>query len=123
MLLAQNQGTKASRISLNSISSLNTQWVLDSGATNHITGNKNILENYNAFSTKQCVTVTNGEKIKILGDGSIIIFSKKISNVLFVKDCELMCLYNFQTKRILHQTSCIYTRNKMEHQKEKIDIY
>jgi hypothetical protein len=109
MLLVQNQGTKSFGISLNSISSLNTQWVLDSGATDHMTGNKNILKIFNAFSTKQYVMVVNGEKIKILCDGSIIIFSKKISNVLLVKDCELMCLYNFQTKRILHQTSCIYT--------------
>jgi hypothetical protein len=86
MLLAQNQGTKASGMSLNSISSLNTQRVLDSGATDHMTGNKNILENFNEFSTKQYVTVANDKKIEILGDGSIIIFSRKISNVLLVKD-------------------------------------
>jgi hypothetical protein len=86
MLLAQNQGTKASGMSLNSISSLNTQRVLNSGATDHITGNKNILENFNEFSTKQYVTVANDKKIEILGDGSIIIFSRKISNVLLVKD-------------------------------------
>jgi hypothetical protein len=52
-----------------------------------MTENKNILENFNAFSTKQYVTVANGEKMEILGDGSITIFSKKISNVLLVKDC------------------------------------
>jgi hypothetical protein len=44
MLLAQNQGTKASGMSLNSISSLNTQRVLDSGATDHMTGNKTYLK-------------------------------------------------------------------------------
>jgi hypothetical protein len=52
MLLAQNQGTKASGSFLNSISFLNTQWVLDSGTTDHMIGNRNILETFNKFSTK-----------------------------------------------------------------------
>jgi hypothetical protein len=43
-----------------------------------MTENKNLLENFNELTIKQYVTVVNGEKIKILGDDSIIIFSKKI---------------------------------------------
>jgi hypothetical protein len=33
------------------------------------------------------VTVVNGERMEILGDGSIKVFSKIISNVLLFKNC------------------------------------
>jgi hypothetical protein len=115
MLLAQNQGTKASGSFLNLISFLNTQWVLDSGATDHMIGNRNILETFNKFSTKQYVTVVNGEKMEILGDGSITIFLRKVSNVFLVKDCasnllsisritrELECELIFSSKSVILQ--------------------
>jgi hypothetical protein len=60
------------------------QWVLDSGAMDHMMGNKYLLYNFKKYETNQYVTVVNGGKIKILGYGSINIFSKEIPDVLFV---------------------------------------
>jgi hypothetical protein len=61
------------------------------------------------------VTVVNGEKMEILGDGSITIFLRKVSNVFLVKDCasnllsisritrELECELIFSSKSVILQ--------------------
>jgi hypothetical protein len=67
--------------------SLKTKWVLDSGAIDYITRNNELLQNYVKWNTTQFVTVINGEKMKIIGSGSINLFSKEISNVLHVDKC------------------------------------
>jgi GAG-pre-integrase domain len=88
---------------------------LDSGSTDHITENKILLYNYENWNKVQFVTVANGEKIKILGSGSIKLFSKKISNVLHVKNYssnllsinklskELNCEIIFTSKKVFFQ--------------------
>jgi hypothetical protein len=65
---------------------LNTNWVLDSGATDHMTGDKNLLNNYKCHEGKQFVVVA-GDKMEILGNCSINFFSKNIQNVLHVRNC------------------------------------
>jgi CRISPR/Cas system CMR-associated protein Cmr3 (group 5 of RAMP superfamily) len=67
--------TKINGMCLNTIY-LSDQWVLDSGATDHMTENKNLLHNFVSSNTIQYVIVANGDKMKILGFGSIKIFSK-----------------------------------------------
>jgi hypothetical protein len=59
-----------------------TNWILDSGATDHITENKKLINNLINWDTTQFVTVANGDKMKIIGSSSIDLFSKKIPNVL-----------------------------------------
>jgi hypothetical protein len=77
-----------SSITINlTINNSQTQFVLDSGVTDHMTGNKYLLYNFKKCETNQYVTV--GEKIKILGYGSINIFFKEIPNVLFVQNCAI----------------------------------
>jgi hypothetical protein len=44
-----------------------TQWLLDSGATNHLMRNQNMLTNYRKINSDQFFTVANNEKIKIEG--------------------------------------------------------
>ena len=39
-----------------------SEWILDFGATDHMTGNKNLLGNYQSLFGNQFVTVANGEK-------------------------------------------------------------
>jgi hypothetical protein len=56
--------------------------ILDSGATDHITENKKLINNLINWDTTQFVTVANGDKMKIIGSSSIDLFSKKIPNVL-----------------------------------------
>ena len=95
--------------------SLNSKWILDSGSTDHITGNKNLLNNYKKIETKQFVIVANGEKMEILGNGSISLLSRKISNVLHVNNCtsnllsiskitrDLNCEITFTSKNVIFQ--------------------
>jgi hypothetical protein len=54
---------------------------------NHITKNNTLLKKFTNWNTNQFVTVVNGEKIRIIGSGSIDIFSKNIPNVLYVQNC------------------------------------
>jgi hypothetical protein len=61
--------------------------VLDSGATDHMTDDKNMLNNYKYYEGKQFVVVTNGDKMEILGSGSINFFSKIIQNILYIRKC------------------------------------
>jgi hypothetical protein len=68
---------------------LNTNWVLDSGATNHMTGDKSLLNNYKCYEGKQFVVVANCDKMEILGNGSIIFFFKNHSKCLV---CKKLCI-------------------------------
>ena len=71
----------------------NLDWILDSGATDHMTGNKNLLQNYKIGKGHEFVYVANGGKMEICGYGSIIVFSKEIKNVMHVKNCTVNLLY------------------------------
>jgi hypothetical protein len=52
-------------------------WILDSGAIDHIIGNKNLLNNFINWITSKFTTISIGGKIKIIGSSSINLFSKK----------------------------------------------
>jgi RAB protein geranylgeranyltransferase component A len=86
-LLNQNRVEKKSYgINLNSfIFSKNDIWILDSGKTDHMIGNKNLLLNFREYDTKRYVKVVNNE-MKIISDDSIRILSRIIPNVLFVEN-------------------------------------
>ncbi|CAL3971562.1 unnamed protein product [Diplocarpon coronariae] len=59
----------------------NMKFVLDSGATEHYSPNKNWLINYKPVSNK-AITIANGESMPILGKGDIPIKTKKGFNLL-----------------------------------------
>ncbi|CAL3972652.1 unnamed protein product [Diplocarpon coronariae] len=59
----------------------NMKFVLDSGATEHYSPNKNWLINYKPVSNK-AITIANGESMPILGKGDILIKTKKGLNLL-----------------------------------------
>jgi hypothetical protein len=86
-VLLQTNNKNSGMIANSNLNSLQSNWILDSGATDHITGNKNLLHNYENWNKVQFMTVANSEKIKILGSGSIKLFSKNISNILCVQNC------------------------------------
>jgi hypothetical protein len=85
------------------------------GATEQMTGNINLLQNYKQFKIKQFVMILNGDKMKILGEGSIVIFSKNIANILFIKNYasnllsirkltnELHCQLIFSSNNVIFQ--------------------
>ncbi|CAL3969519.1 unnamed protein product [Diplocarpon coronariae] len=59
----------------------NMKFVLDSGATEHYSPNKNWLINYKPVSNK-AIIIANGESMPILGKGDILIKTKKGLNLL-----------------------------------------
>jgi hypothetical protein len=70
-----------------------TKWILDSGATDHMTGNQKVLRNYQLTQSDQYFTVANNEKIKIKGWGMISIFSKCfLQDVFLVENCSVNLL-------------------------------
>jgi hypothetical protein len=62
MMLMQNP-SKNSGIIVNLTSKFSQQnWILDSGAMDHITRNKNLLNNFTNWNTNQFLIVANGKK-------------------------------------------------------------
>jgi hypothetical protein len=61
------------------------------------------------------MTIVNGDKMKIIGSGSIDLFFKKLPNILYVQDCPvnllsinkiaqgLNCEIIFTTKKVIFQ--------------------
>jgi hypothetical protein len=86
ILLEKNQKSTSGIIANLTLNISQTKWVLHSSATDHMTGNKYLLYNFRKCEIDQYVTVANEKKIKILGYGSIYLFSKEISNILFVQN-------------------------------------
>ncbi|OIT02573.1 hypothetical protein A4A49_56596, partial [Nicotiana attenuata] len=60
-------------------------WILDSGATNHMTHNKSILSNIKTLVYPYLVTLPNGYKVKVTLIGDVILSPKfSLRKVLFV---------------------------------------
>ena len=61
------------------------QIIIDSGATNHMFGNKQLLSNLKPTNGNQYVSVANGMKAKVNGIGEINLYGKQIKNVLYLE--------------------------------------
>jgi len=60
-------------------------WVLDSGATDYITGNKSFFSSLSTFGHLPSITMANGSKVSSHGVGTVHFFpSLPIDNVLYV---------------------------------------
>lgn len=82
----------------------NLNWVIDSGATNHMTYDDSLLSNFKTFDNPRKVKVANGDSIDIVGYGDIQLSSKLIlKRVLFVPklDCNLISV-----KKLMNDNSC-----------------
>jgi Reverse transcriptase (RNA-dependent DNA polymerase)/gag-polypeptide of LTR copia-type/Integrase core domain/GAG-pre-integrase domain len=83
-LLPQGQpGSLISGINCKTANFSKNVWIIDSGASDHMTCN---LENLQIRKEEknQFVTIANGQKIPIHGSGNTHIFSKNIANVLYL---------------------------------------
>ena len=70
-----------------------TQWVMDSGASQHMTANKHLLTNYKEFDVPETVRLGNGHTVEAYGSGKVKItmrisrnkdISTLLDKVLFV---------------------------------------
>ena len=65
------------------------EWIIDSGASRHLTANRNLLEEYISIQPT-AITIGNGKEIKALGQGNITIPTSSgtilLAGVLHVPD-------------------------------------
>ncbi|GAV67313.1 LOW QUALITY PROTEIN: Sec8_exocyst domain-containing protein [Cephalotus follicularis] len=101
------------------LSSTSQPWVIDSGCTNHMTGDKNILSDTtpSPFAT---VTLADGSKSKVASTGSAILSPLSLSSVYHVPSflysllsisrltCDLDCIVWFSA------TFCVFQDQKTE---------
>jgi len=57
-------------------------WIIDSGASRHLCGNRNAFATYTNISKVQEITIADGTKIKAKGVGTIEIVSQESSMTL-----------------------------------------
>lgn len=87
-------------------------WIIDSGATNHMTSDKTQLSCFEQFVAPKKVEVANGDSIDILGYGNIHLSDKLIlKRVLYVPriDCNLISV-----KKLMDDSNCwtLFTPSK-----------
>jgi hypothetical protein len=115
MLTNQNSITHKCLIT-NNKSQNDIKWVLDSGATDHMTGNQILLNNYRTIDGTEYFTIANNDKVKIKGWGMIIIFEKWfLQDIFYVEKYsvnplsisklsrDLNCEIIFQEKYVIFQ--------------------
>ena len=64
-------------------------WVIDSGCSKHLCGNRSLLKNYKTISYGDTITFGDKGKGKIIGEGDIISSSGlKIGEVSYAHECK-----------------------------------
>lgn len=62
-------------------------WIIDSGASDHMTYMKHLLIDFECFSSPRYVQVATGFKVNILGKGTVVLNNHlKLINVLYIPD-------------------------------------
>jgi hypothetical protein len=65
-------------------SSSSPSWVIDSGASDHMTGNSSFISHITSTCSPSFVTVANGTKTPVQGKGTITTSDLTLSNVLYL---------------------------------------
>jgi hypothetical protein len=91
------------------------KWIVDSGATDHMTCDPNQLQNLTKLKEPQYVTVANGNKTKILGTGTTNFLNKNVKDVLYLPDFNSNLL---SVRKITQDLNCdvIFSPNKVTFQ-------
>jgi len=112
---AGNSGNNSSTAAMHATTSPHSAWVVDSGASEHMTGDKSLFSNFSPCKTPQTVRIANGTRTKVVGTGIIYLSNTLILNsVLFVPDldCSLISVsrlnrdLNCETKFLAD--SCVF---------------
>lgn len=66
-----------------------TSWIVDSGASDHMTGDKSLFSTYTSCQVNQTVRIANGSRSHVAGIGTICISEKlTLYSVLYVPDLD-----------------------------------
>ena len=90
-------------------------WIVDTGASDHMTGDAAILQNYKPSNGHSSVHITDGSKSKIVGTGSIKLTKDLyLDSVLHVPnlDCNLLSISklarDLQCVTKFYPNSCVF---------------
>lgn len=88
-----------------------SSWILDSGATNHMTPHKHLLHNIQPLLSPSLVTLPNGYNVRVTSFGSLLLFSDIIlHNVLLVPSFHYNLISIHQLSTQLN-TSVLFTNS------------
>ena len=108
------QASAASSSTANLVASGNTclhssstlPWVIDSGASDHMTSNSSIISNISHLSSPSFVTVANGTKTHVQGIGTVSTPNLTLSSVLYLPQFFLNLL---SVHKLTHSLNCSLT--------------
>lgn len=90
-------------------------WVVDSGATDHMSTESNLFSTYNPNPSKPCILTTDGSPIMVSGEGRVpITSSMSLSTVLHVPNlsCNLLSISQItkalKCKVTFYETHCVF---------------
>lgn len=87
------------------VNTMHDFWIIDSGATDHMTNKNSNLHEFEKFSKPSTVSVANGKGVAVLGKGKINLLSKDIeSTALYVPSFPFQLL---SVGRITNSVKCI----------------
>ena len=82
-------------------------WILDSGASNHLSGNKDLFSYLTITSPLPIITLANGFQIMAKGIGSVCpLPSVPLTSVLYVPDCPFNLI---SISKLTHDLNCLIT--------------
>lgn len=92
-----------------------TSWIVDSGASEHMTGDKSLFSTYTPCQDYHTIRIANGSHSKVAGTGTIYLSRNLIlHSVLFVPDLDCNLISVSRINRDLHcetkffSTSCVF---------------
>ena len=89
-----------------------SSWILDSSASDHISGNKSSFSSISFPKTPYFVTVASGSKVASQGIGQVSLFpSLKLNSVLFIPHCSYNLISLSQLTRSLNCSITFYVNS------------
>lgn len=77
-------------------------WIVDSGASDHMSNDSSVLNDFHSFDKPSFVSIANGNRVPVIGTGKLSLFSKTInSSVMYVPDFPFKLLSVGKITRLL----------------------
>lgn len=64
------------------VTELDAEWLVDSGASSHITGDRHTLASFTPSTSSPSVSTANRAKLSVAGKGTVCLDTNKVKNVL-----------------------------------------
>ncbi|XP_074347258.1 uncharacterized protein LOC141686101 [Apium graveolens] len=98
-----NYHTQTSNSSaLHSAKSSSSSWIVDSGAFDHMTGDRSFFTTYSPYTTLQTICIANGTRTKVVGTGTVCLSNTLTLNaVLFVPELDCNLIYDLSSGRMI----------------------